>query len=300
MRPPLMSLPDAQQQPSPPWRPRVLTPGVAARPFASGRSAGARRGGLRSLGAGCARPRWAAFAWAGLVVLSAAGCSWHAVAWHPRHAWLHVPADEPWPDAAHSEPPVHEGEAPPAEGPGTRALRERIARGAGRAVGQSRLSLRGQPARMDCSGVVRAIYAEAEVVLGGTPAWVGENDVSVLFRWVGRHGSLRRSEPRIGDLVFFDHTYDRNRNGQVDDPLSHVGIVESMLPDGTLIFVHHVERGILRYRMNLQRPEVRVDPATGARLNHELRRGVRGQPGQTTASLFRAFGTPPLNDVPDS
>jgi hypothetical protein len=183
--------------------------------------------------------------------------------------------------------------------PEARRARERIAEAASAVVGKRRApAVAGESFRADCSGTARGIYARAGFPLGGRAAYPGENDVSVLYRWVRDHGSLRASEPIVGDLVFFDDTYDRNRDGVRNDPLSHVGVVERIDPDGTVAVVHHVHGGVLRYRMNLARPHERRDEDSGRSLNHYLRRPEGGHPAKTTAELFVAYGTV-LVDAPE-
>lgn len=171
--------------------------------------------------------------------------------------------------------------------------RNDVARAAAEVVGQDSVKVRGVRYRKDCSGVARAIYAMAGLQLGGRALRRDENDVSILYRWMKESGSVHRDRPQVGDLVFFDNTYDRNRDGKTNDPLSHVGIVEKILADGTVVYVHHVSGGILRYRMNLAHPRVRRDDAQGTRLNHELRRATGDAPARTGAELFRAFGSMP-------
>lgn len=169
-------------------------------------------------------------------------------------------------------------------------MRAKVASAAKTVVGQRKVVVDGKSFRMDCSGVTRAIYARAGYPLGGTAANVFENDTSILFRLVRDNGSLRRSDPLPGDLVFFDDTHDRNGDGLRNDALTHVGVVERVLPNGTVIFVHRVGAGILRYRMNLSAPTTRRD-AEGKTLNHYLRRAHGGESAKTTAQLFAGFGT---------
>jgi len=97
--------------------------------------------------------------------------------------------------------------------------------------------------------------------------------------------------PDVGDLVFFDDTHDRNGDGRADDPLTHVGIVERVDADGTVTFIHRVRRGVLRYRMNLFRPDERRDRKTGKVLNHHLRLGASADGRRLTGQLFHAFAT---------
>ncbi len=146
----------------------------------------------------------------------------------------------------------------------------------------------------DCSGFVMAALAAAGVDLGGLlpERHPGEGGVSLLYRAAERRDRLHRHKvPRIGDLVFFDDTYDRDGDGRADDPLTHVGLVERVDADGTVTFVHHVRRGILRYKLNLFHPDQRRDPATRKVHNHHLRLGAAGGERRLTGELFHAFAT---------
>lgn len=179
----------------------------------------------------------------------------------------------------------------PLETPAAQRSRERVAAAARSVVGSRSMDVDGQRFRFDCSGVARGIYAKAGHRLGGTPSFRGENDVAVLYRLAERYGSLRPSDPLVGDLVFFENTYDRDGDGRRNDALSHVGIVEEVRPDGTVVFIHHASGGILRYRMNLEFPQARDHPKSGETVNHFLRRAERGESAKTSAELFVAYGT---------
>ena len=98
---------------------------------------------------------------------------------------------------------------------------------------------------------------------------------------------------QAGDLVFFDNTWDFNGDGRINDPLTHVGIVEAMETDGTIVFISRVAGAIERYRMNVAQPHVHRT-ADGRVLNDYLRRKHWRDGEQTpylTGELFAAFGT---------
>lgn len=171
-----------------------------------------------------------------------------------------------------------------------RKARQRLVKAAAKAVGKKRLRVSKQRYRADCSGTVRAIYAKAGFPLGGTSSAHGENDVRILYRYVQQNGALHRATPLPGDLVFFHATYDRSGNGHFDDPLTHVGIVEKVLKDQTIIFVHRMRKSIVRSRMNLQHPRARRDPTTQRPINHVLRRDSPEGESATAGQLFACFG----------
>lgn len=146
--------------------------------------------------------------------------------------------------------------------------------------------------RRDCSGFVMAVLAKSGVQIRNIlpKRYRGEGGVSLLYRLAFASGRLHQHKvPAIGDLVFFDNTHDRNRNGRLDDPLTHIGIVERVDPDGTVTFIHHVRRGILRYRLNLFKPTRRRDASNKKVLNHHLRMGDGKQ--RLTGELFHAFAS---------
>src|SRR5205823_780882 len=93
----------------------------------------------------------------------------------------------------------------------------------------------------------------------------------------------------------FDNTWDLNRDGRVNDLFTHVGVVERVEDDGTVIFLSRVSEGIERYRMNLNYPEIHR-ASSGVILNDYMRRKRFRDPAVThylTGELFAYFGTLP-------
>lgn len=177
--------------------------------------------------------------------------------------------------------PVHDDD-------NARAIRDRIAAAAGAVVGDDPIVVGGVRYRFDCSGVASGIYAKAGIRLSDD----GALDTKALYTLVDRYGALHRDNPLPGDFVFFDDTWDENGNGRRDDPLSHVGVVESVTDDGTVIFIHRIGKLIVRWRMNTARPHDRVDDK-GNILNHWLRAAEGSRASQTTAELFVSYGSLP-------
>ncbi|RME24228.1 MAG: CHAP domain-containing protein [Deltaproteobacteria bacterium] len=179
-------------------------------------------------------------------------------------------------DAATGAAPT--GEGSPAVG---RGGAPDIARAAARFLGRTSLRVQGERYRADCSGFVAAVYARTGRHLSGSTA--------DLYARAKEAGLLHtRRSPDVGDLAFFDNTYDRNRNGRRDDPLSHVAIVEAIADDGTIILIHYGSRGVARFTMDLRHPKVHVDD-DGILRNSYLRSG--GGKNRTAGALFRAFGS---------
>ncbi len=156
-------------------------------------------------------------------------------------------------------------------------------------LGVSSPRLDGEKVPTDCSGYLHALYLRAGVDLF-SEARPSDNGVRAIFRWIERHGRFHRghvAEP--GEVVFFDNSYDRNGDGRLNDRLTHAGLVEEVLPDGTLWIVHATNHGIVREPMNLFRPH-----EAGSSLNAPLRRKSAGDGPRTPhlmAELFAGFGT---------
>ncbi len=214
------------------------------------------------------------------------------------------------PAAPESPPPEEERNlepmptAPPPET--LRAMapleRETVMATARRQKGRGPFTIDGHRFRGDCSGLVRAAFSVLGIDVFALGAERGGNGVAMIHRFVQRYGELHRRPPAVGDIAFFDNTYDRNKNRRVDDPLTHVGLVDEVLPDGTVIVLHNSHRGVVRDPMSLTKPHVRKEG--GVVLNGYLRaKKRRDRPGipYLAGELFAGYGTlglPPSDDGP--
>ena len=164
-----------------------------------------------------------------------------------------------------------------------------------RLLGRSRVEVGGRHYTPDCSGLVRGVYATQLVDLyDGLGELDGGNGVGRIYTHAVQQGRIHYG-PTVhpGDLVFFHNTWDFNRDGFPNDPLTHVGVVEQVERDGTVVFVSWVSAGIERYRMNLRRPDIHKT-AGGRVINDYIRRKGLGDHHATrylTGQLFAAFGT---------
>lgn len=167
--------------------------------------------------------------------------------------------------------------------------RQRIASIAQQALGRPSLKVGKKQFRADCSGTVRAIFARARVGLGGILKSNYENDVKAIYRYVQKYGAIIKNNPSPGDLVFFHNTYDRSRNGRMNDPLTHIGIVERI--EGTTVhFIHHLGQSIIRSRMDLSLPAKTFNPSSNKKINDILRRAQGPHRAYTAGELFAGFG----------
>lgn len=173
--------------------------------------------------------------------------------------------------------------------------RAAIVRTAAKLVGATTIQVNGRRIAYDCAGVTRAIFLAHGIDLyeSGTTD-PKANGVRLIHQHISRRGKLHQG-PAVhpGDLVFFDNTWDYNGDGFINDPLTHVGIVEQQEPDGTVIFISRVAGAIERYRMNLALPQVHKT-AEGRVLNDYIRRKDIDDPpstGYLAGQLFAGFGT---------
>lgn len=172
--------------------------------------------------------------------------------------------------------------------------RSAIVQSAARLVGARTITSQGKRIAYDCAGVARAVYLEHGIDLyRATSRDVNANGVRLIYNHVDRHGVLHRGpDVKPGDLVFFDNTWDFNGDGKANDSLTHIGIVEEVEPDGTVIFISRVASAIERYRMNVEQPHIHR-AADGRVLNDYIRRKHPTDPADTarlTGELFAFYG----------
>ncbi|HET9575301.1 MAG TPA: CHAP domain-containing protein [Nitrospira sp.] len=173
--------------------------------------------------------------------------------------------------------------------------RAAIVHTASKLVGATVIQVDGKRIAYDCAGVTRAIFLEHGIDLyDGSSPDPKANGVRLIHHHISRHGKFHQGPAvRPGDLVFFDNTWDYNRDGIINDPLTHVGIVERQDPDGTVIFISRVAGAIERYHMNLALPHLHKT-AEGRILNDYIRRKDLDHPfdaAYLTGELFAGFGT---------
>jgi len=162
-------------------------------------------------------------------------------------------------------------------------------------VGATTVESNGRHIAYDCAGVTRAVFLKHGIDLyDGKLSDSHTNGVRIIHAHIRQQGRFHRGPVAYpGDLVFFNNTWDYNGDGKVNDPLTHVGIVEQQESDGTVIFISRVAGAVERYRMNLGLPHVHKT-ADGRILNDYLRRkhvGDRANTRYLTGELFAQFAT---------
>ena len=173
--------------------------------------------------------------------------------------------------------------------------RKAIVQTASKLVGARTITSNGRRIAYDCAGVTRAVFLAHGIDLyDGEPSSVDANGVRIIHAHIQQEGTFHQGPvAHPGDLVFFDNTWDFNRDGKVNDPLTHIGIVERQDPNGTVIFISRVADAIERYHMNLSQPHVHKT-SDGRVLNDYLRRKNVADPADTgylSGELFAQFAT---------
>ena len=168
------------------------------------------------------------------------------------------------------------------------ATGESIARAALEKVGAATVNYPDQKKfNEDCSGFVRSVYWTAGIDLFAAGTRPDDNGVTAIYRFIYARGGIKKSSPLPGDLVFFQDTADTNRDGRWNDGLTHIGIVESVGVDGTVMLIHRNSRGIVREHMNIDHPDDKKDE-----LGNVINDYIRGQPSpKLLGQLFFSYGT---------
>lgn len=130
---------------------------------------------------------------------------------------------------------------------------EQVARAALRFLGASGVWIDGQGFRTDCSGLVAAAYSRVDLEMRG-----GSADLYEKGKELGI--AHTRKVPSVGDVAFWENTYDRNGNRKVDDGITHSGVVVGVDSDGTIEIVHRGSSGVAILHMNLLHPGEEVGP----------------------------------------
>jgi hypothetical protein len=149
----------------------------------------------------------------------------------------------------------------------------------------------------DCIGFVETVYHKVGIPFRDVMSMVnqeGGSAVRTAYIAVKKYGILFKDEttPEPGDLIFWDNTFDYDRDGRYDDPLTHIGMVAEVLPDGTVKYIHRGGKGVSYGYMNITTPEISKNEA-GEAVNSQLR--VKGKHDAKTVKyrsgeLFVAFG----------
>ena len=159
----------------------------------------------------------------------------------------------------------------------------------------SKVSVNNKDFSLDCIGTVAALYYSIGYDIQKDSWNYSGNGVSRLYESLKDKGLLISDKtPEVGDIIFWDHTWDRNGDGIIgNDPLTHSGIVLKTEEDGTIHYLHanYYYRIVIEY-MNLLRPDVYRDE-NGKTLNSPLFDGSNSRkhpPKWLAGDLWRDYG----------
>jgi hypothetical protein len=133
----------------------------------------------------------------------------------------------------------------------------------------------------DCIGFVNYVYYKAGIDLQKVYG-DGNRGVDALYYGLENYSFVYRAQiAKPGDIIFFDNTYDVNKNKKWDDPLSHVGIVESIGKHGTITYIHFSSQGVVYDTMNLYYPKTYAFIKKGTKdkiiINSYLKKKKKGE-----------------------
>ncbi|MDH4200218.1 MAG: CHAP domain-containing protein [Spirochaetia bacterium] len=152
----------------------------------------------------------------------------------------------------------------------------------------------------DCSYFVRAAYWEGsghtidlfrEAVQGRVTDLRTATGVILLDALFRKNHKFDPKSPRVGDVIIFDNTYDKNNNQKRDDYYTHTGIVTGIRQDHTIEFVHgNIGRTIRKGYINFDHKNISVYESQP--VNSYIRaRYSWDEPVRSLASyLVRGFG----------
>ncbi len=152
------------------------------------------------------------------------------------------------------------------------------------------LLFQGRTFRYDCSGFVSFVYAHLGYQMI-TPSAGRLNGVARIYRYAKHVKAFhKRKIPRVGDVIFWDKTYDINRDKKLNDPWTHIAIVESIASDGTVTYIHNTKKNIIRGHLNLFHPDKKRN-RYGKVINSRLRRCINKKDKCLSGQLWSGFGT---------
>jgi probable lipoprotein NlpC len=180
------------------------------------------------------------------------------------------------------------GVMPPPTAPTLSPFHARFAEAALGFLAAGSLQTRSGRRAMNCTGLVQACFDA--LGCGDRP----RGNTRTLHAWCVSTDRMVEV-PAAGDLVFFDDTWDRDRDGQRNDPLTHVGVVVEAAPGGRVRFVHVGSRKLKDGHLDPARPGDKRDEDGGI-VNSPLRVRRRRDPQGTrylAGQLLRGFCRPP-------
>ncbi|HPC38456.1 MAG TPA: NlpC/P60 family protein [Exilispira sp.] len=131
-------------------------------------------------------------------------------------------------------------------------IRIKIVELANKSIGLTSFIAKSRSFLYDCSGFIFYLYYKAGIdltsyIVDQTPY----GGVHQLYLIAKNYFSVSEISFNIADIIIFDNTYDRNKNGKDDDFFTHVAIITEIKDDGTIVFIHKSNSGVQKGYMNL-------------------------------------------------
>jgi hypothetical protein len=122
-------------------------------------------------------------------------------------------------------------------------------------LGMRDLTLEGRIFRNDCSGLVLGVYRKFGYDVRLIKQRESKSISHRLYETLLAHGLVYNGrQPNRADIVFFKGTTKNSGNF-----VSHVGIVDKIMNDGTVKIINYTSKGVTELRMNLSVPNVHQD-----------------------------------------
>ncbi|MBN2694427.1 adenylate/guanylate cyclase domain-containing protein [bacterium] len=118
----------------------------------------------------------------------------------------------------------------------------------------------------------------------------------LMHQYFEENGKIfKNGDPKKGDIIFFDNTYDRNNNKKADDTFTTVGIVSDIDSEGTINFFYYTKNSVKVYQMNLKNPktEFLTEKNVKKSLNTKMMWRTKQQSDfpELSSELFNSFGS---------
>ncbi len=175
-------------------------------------------------------------------------------------------------------------------------IKLKLIEGAETYKGAKNLVIKGRRFNMDCSGVISAVYYYAGIDLQKYyPAYSGTGTERVYTTLRDRKLLKKTWLPEPGDIIFWDNTFDKNKNGKDDDSLTHMGMVVSCDKQGNITYIHYnYAQGIVYEYMNIRYKnyESQIIKGENVIINSPMRikGGSREQKNWLAGQLINCFG----------
>lgn len=153
-------------------------------------------------------------------------------------------------------------------------------------LGVKRLTEMDGRFKNDCSGFVNGVYAVMGRKIKSNFVRQGRSLSESLYLTLNdRNLSYGDMPPQPADAVFFKNTLENSY-----DKITHVGLVEEVQKDGTVVILHYGSGRVGRIKMNLRHPyDYKNDK--GEIINDYLRKGGERQNRDDLAgALYFMFG----------